>query len=82
MDDAALAALIEDNLRGKIDLELAGILEDLGEAELKEVKDPVPPAMSWVLIGIPTVKFGDIAAAVERIAAREDTLVETTVTTS
>jgi hypothetical protein len=82
MDNAALATLVEDNLRGKIDLELAGIIEELGQAELKEVKEPVPPAMSWVLIGIPTVKFGDIAAAVEKIAAREDTMVETTVTTT
>lgn len=81
MDNAALATLVEDNLRGKIDLELAGIIEELGQAELKEVKEPVPPAMSWVLIGIPTVKFGDIAAAVEKIAAREDTMVETTVAT-
>ena len=81
MDNAALAALIEDEFRGKIDLELAGIIEELGEAELKEVKEPVPPAMSWVLIGIPTVKFGEINEAIERIAARADTMVETTVAT-
>ena len=60
---------------------MAGIIEELGEAELKEVKEPVPPAMSWVLIGIPTVKFGEINEAIERIAARADTMVETTVAT-
>jgi hypothetical protein len=36
--------------------------------------------MTWVLVGIPTVRFGEIAALVEKIAGREDTQVETTVT--
>lgn len=80
MDDSALARLMEDDLRGKIDLELAGILESLGEAELKEVKEPAAPKMSWVLIGIPTVKFGQIAASVEKIAGIKEAVVETTVT--
>jgi hypothetical protein len=59
MDDAALARLIEDDLRGKIDLELAGIIEEIGKAELKVVKEQPAPAMAWVLIGIPTVRFGE-----------------------
>ncbi len=81
MDNRALQELIEDNLRGKLDLEIAGIVEELGKAELKDITEPPPPQMTWVLVGIPTVRFGEIAALVEKIAGREDTQVETTVTT-
>jgi hypothetical protein len=62
-----------------IDTEIAGILKEIETAELREVKPVAPPAMSWVLIGIPTVKFGEINAAIETIAARPDSIVETTV---
>ena len=41
--------------------------------------DTKPPVMSWVLIGIPTVRFGDIAADVERIALMPDVVCETAV---
>jgi hypothetical protein len=37
-----------------------------------------PPQTTWVLIGIPTVRFGEINELVERIAAVEGTIVETT----
>ena len=82
-DDAALADLLGD-LTGKIDLELAGILASIEEtaptaaAALKTLDVPAAPAMTWVLVGIPTVRFGDINKHVERIARVEGVLLETT----
>lgn len=46
--------------------------------ELRQVQVQRPPVMSWVLIGIPTVRFGEIAADVERLAALPDIICETT----
>ena len=67
-DENALAELLGE-LTGKIDLELAGILASIEEqtpaASLKVLDVPPAPEMTWVLIGIPTVRFGDINAAVE-----------------
>lgn len=82
-DDAALADLLGD-LTGKIDLELAGILATIEEsgaataAALKVLDVPAAPAMTWVLVGIPTVRFGEINKHVERIARVDGVLLETT----
>jgi hypothetical protein len=67
---------------------LADMLTELAEAngvvpqddtptELKEVKVMPPPKMSWVLLGIPTIRFGEISADVERLATIA-TICETT----
>lgn len=59
--------------------ELAALTaEEDGPAELKDLDTQPPPAMTWVLIGIPTVAFGSIAEDVERIAEREGVVCETT----
>ena len=80
-DETALTELLGE-LTGKIDLELAGILSDLeaeAPATLKALDvPPAPPAMTWVLIGIPTVRFAEINALVEKAARLPDTQVETT----
>ena len=85
-DDAKLADLVEQTRQSSPDLfddllldELAGQVET-GGAALKPLAVPNPPALSWVLIGIPTVRFGEISEAVESIAGREGVIVETTVT--
>lgn len=51
----------------------------LGEepAGLERVNIQSPPRMAWVLVGIPTVRFGEVASLVEQIAALPDTFVET-----
>ncbi len=50
---------------------------DKGEtAELKQLKVQPPPPMTWVLIGIPTVRFGQINEAVEQIALLPDIICE------
>jgi hypothetical protein len=48
------------------------------EIELKQLDTRPPPKMSWVLIGIPTARFGEIAAAVEGLAAIPEIILETT----
>jgi 5-methylcytosine-specific restriction protein A len=50
-----------------------------GTTPLQPVDTLPPPRMSWVLIGIPTVRFGEIAGQVEELAAVEGIVCETTV---
>jgi hypothetical protein len=57
--------------------QLAGPAETDG-TELVPLEVPAAPAMSWVLIGIPTVRFGDVAPLIEQLAAVPDTFMETT----
>ena len=68
--DTSLLGFDEDELLSSL-----GMVE---EPELKEIKIQEFPKMTWVLIGIPTTKFGDINEAVERIAGLESTIVEMT----
>jgi ParB-like chromosome segregation protein Spo0J len=55
---------------------LVGEIGDIPELKDKPVLDP--PVMSWVLIGIPTVRFAEVAAEVERLAQLPDVICETT----
>lgn len=57
----------------------AGLSPDRPPTELRQLPVQPPPAMAWVLIGIPTVRFGQISELVERIAAVDDITIETTV---
>jgi hypothetical protein len=52
--------------------------KDAAEVALKQLDVRPPPKMAWVLIGIPIVQFGELAADVERIASMEGVIVETT----
>lgn len=64
------------DLTGFDDDELQKLLGD--ELTIVErVSVQPPPTMAWVLVGIPTVRYGEIAELIERIAANPDTLVET-----
>jgi len=58
--------------------ELLKALGDEKDPELKPIAIYDPPKMTWVLIGIPTVSFGDINESVEQIARLENTIVEVT----
>jgi len=53
--------------------------EDL-MVELKQFDTRPPPALSWVLIGIPTIRYGDIAETIGQIAELADVTCLTTVT--
>jgi len=59
--------------------ELAPPPPDAGDVELKALDTMPPPKMAWVLLGIPTVRFAEIAEAVERLAAVPEVILETTV---
>ena len=48
------------------------------KTELRELSTKPPPKMSWVLIGIPTARFGEISAVVEALAAVPEIILETT----
>lgn len=46
--------------------------------ELRPVDVQPPPKMTWVLIGIPTVRFGEINRTVEELATVPEIILETT----
>lgn len=90
-DSAALESLMRDVQIADEDLAAmvtnvaieAGVVppesnESDGEPELKQLSTLPPPAMSWALIGIPTVRFGEIAERLESLATVEGIILETT----
>jgi hypothetical protein len=81
--DQDLLVELMDELKGAgLDLELAGVMAQLESAdanELRELTIPPAPRMSWVLVGIPTVRFGNINGLVEKIARVPGTVLETAV---
>lgn len=79
IDEGQMAAILAEDLGGEYDRELAGILVDEVEPELKPLEIKAPPKMAWVLIGIPLVRFGEINAEIEKVAAVPEIIVETTV---
>lgn len=87
-DPEALARQLGDLAEHGVDLDalgFSGIEAVAGEdgpdadglATLKGHATPAPPAMAWVLIGIPTVRYGEIEPAVRAIAARPGVICET-----
>ncbi|WP_455387461.1 hypothetical protein [Petrachloros mirabilis] len=69
----------ETSFRDRQLAELFGSKEGDAETVLKSLSMQPPPPMTWVLIGVPTVKYGDIAEHIEVLAESPDTIVETTV---
>jgi ParB-like chromosome segregation protein Spo0J len=76
--ESALMSLDELDGTGFLASDLEALAAKPELAELKQVKIQPPPPMTWILIGIPTVRFGSIASEVEAIASIHDTIVETT----
>jgi ParB-like chromosome segregation protein Spo0J len=87
-DEEMLANELSDLHADEFDVGLLGfdeseILRALGmqeepDGELKQLKIQEPPKMTWVLIGIPTIEFGNINETVEQIAKLPTTIVEVT----
>lgn len=46
------------------------------ETVLKQLDTKAPPKMTWTLIGIPTVRFGEIAETIEHLANIPDAILE------
>jgi hypothetical protein len=70
--ESALAKVWEDLARDN------GLLED-GEATTTELEVKPPPAMAWVMIGVPVVRYGEVQSAVESISAIPGVAVMSTV---
>lgn len=56
-------------------MDLLDVEPEGGAGRLVDQKVKPPPIMTWVLVGIPTVKYGEINEAVEALAANPDTQV-------
>jgi hypothetical protein len=82
----ALPSLLAEIATAEPDMSAALLFPELlaesgGAAAAPKVIDvPPPPAMTWVLVGIPTVRFGEIAPAVERLAGLDGVECEVTAT--
>ena len=88
-DGAMLKDLLLELDTGAFDMELTGfdakelerVINDYPEeTSLKSLTIRKPPAMAWVLIGIPVVQYGEIQSAIEAIVTIPQARVETTVT--
>jgi len=67
-------------LTGFDEVELAAMgLTAVGQTILQPIDPKAPPRMSWVLVGIPTVRFGEIAATIEHLAGVPGVILESTV---
>jgi len=75
-------ALAELSRRAELDaaelreLVAAGLEEDGSPAPMRPLDVRRPPTLSWVLVGIPTVRFGEIAETMEKVAAIPGVLCE------
>jgi len=64
--------------RELIDGMLSGLQASESETQLIPIDLSLPPAMTWILLGIPTVRYGEIAETVAELAGREEIILETT----
>jgi len=89
-DQPALAALLLDLRRDQsIDETLTGfeateidLLLQSAPIKLRAISVRPPPVMTWVLIGIPTVRYGEIAEQIDKIAEVPGILCELTANSS
>jgi hypothetical protein len=65
-----------EGLDGFDSLGLDELLPDDDEPEVNEIEVRRAPAMTWVLIGVATERFGEIADLVDAVAVDEDAIVE------
>jgi len=81
---AELIAEIQDALPAVADgLLLDALAEDVGAGAAVKIRPRDvrrPPAMTWALIGIPTVRYGEVAHLVEQVARVEGVRCEVTAT--
>lgn len=84
-DDARINALLDD-VRSEDDA-VNELLEqlakdhkvDLADTELKQLDVRPPPKMSWALVGIETVRFGEIAEHLDALGLVDGIFIETSV---
>lgn len=77
--DVDMVSTILSELPPSFDLSITGFDELITDKPaLKKLDIKEPPKMAWVLVGIPIGRFGEIAPDIEKIAALQGALVETT----
>lgn len=54
------------------------VAKEIEDRELKDLDVKPPPKMTWVLVGIETVRFGEASAIVEELARIQGAIVEST----
>jgi hypothetical protein len=57
---------------------LESLADEQVDVELEKVDAKPPPKMAWVLIGIPTVKYGEISNVIEKLGRHKEVVMETT----
>ena len=78
--------IMEEIDTGELNMDLTGFDADALESLMTWTSEPVtvtavktdppPPALTWVLVGIPTVRYGELAEYVEKAAAIDGAIVE------
>ncbi|MFO7971119.1 MAG: hypothetical protein R6U40_05135, partial [Desulfobacterales bacterium] len=68
--------LYDDLLLHELDVGVSQANEE--ETKLKQLPIDRPPTMAWILIGIPVVKYGEIAEDIEQLAENPDITMEMT----
>lgn len=79
LDASALASLEHEISAAGLELDLTGaLLEEPTPVSFAEVATQTPPQFTWVLIGLPTVRFGEIAERIEQLAGVKEIFCATT----
>lgn len=83
-NEEQLQSLIDelDGNEGELDAMLAELEAELDkpqETEIKDIQEPSPPTMAWVLIGCPLLQFDRINQQIESISKLQGVVVESTV---
>lgn len=73
--DELLATISTDS--DDLELLISELTSDETEVELRQLETKPPPKFTWVLLGIPTVRFGEIAEIVDALGAVPEILIET-----
>ncbi|MGD0516411.1 MAG: ParB N-terminal domain-containing protein [Thermoguttaceae bacterium] len=86
-NDEMLAGLIADvetendavqAMLDKMLTETEALESTRNSVELQSIDTKRPPATAWVIVGIPTVRFGEIAEKMESLAGIEGVVIEST----
>ena len=78
MDEVKERDILDELAADGMDVELCGIeIDEIIKEEFADIKNEDPPQLAWVLIAIPTIKYGDIAQMVEEIGENKNAIVET-----
>ena len=77
-DNDGLQAMLEELASSEgIDVDIDEAAKS-GQVSLSKIEIQQPPKMTWALVGIPTVRYNEIAEQVDRISSVRDVVLEMT----